>query len=207
MHPQLTTIARELELAGSQLDRLAERVPTDVWAQRPSPQSWSVAECVAHLNLTSRAMVPRLEAGLEEARRLPRPTSARYRRDPLGWILWRMMGPPVRFRIATTTSFVPTGDADPRTLIADFRELQQAQLRCVAAADGLALSSVRVPSPFSDRVQYNLFACLGTLSRHQLRHLWQAERASNAVLAGRGIAVGESEVVGPGGRGNRGLKV
>lgn len=178
MHPQLTAIANEFDLATSQLDALAAQVPFARWRQRPAPERWSVAECVAHLNLTSRAMVPRLESAIEEARRLPRPrASQRYRRDPFGWMLWRTMGPPVRFRVGTAAAFVPNADADPEQLVADFRELQEAQLRCLAACDGLALTKVRVPSPFAERVRYNLFAALGILSRHELRHLWQARKA------------------------------
>ena len=184
MHPQLIAIVHDFELAQSQVDALAERVPDDVWRRRPSPESWSVAECVAHLNLTSRAMLPRLERAIEEAKRLPPNGARRYRRDPIGWMLWRTMGPPVRLKVSTTAAYVPTADADPRTLVSDFRELQQAQLQCVAAADGFAISKVRVVSPFAERVRYNLFAALGMLARHQLRHLWQAERASTAVLGG-----------------------
>lgn len=188
MHPQLTDIEHEFDLARSQLDRLVERVPEEGWGRRPSPERWSAAECIAHLNLTARAFLPLLDAAIDEARRLPPPRSTRYRRDPIGWMLWRTMGPPVRFRIPTRAAFVPTGDAEPRRLVEEFRGLQDAQRRCVAAADGLALEDVRIASPFGERVRYNLFACLSILPRHELRHLWQAGRAVDAARRGATIA-------------------
>jgi len=186
MHAQLQAIATEFDLAELRLRALVERVPDEQWPKRPSPRSWSVSECVAHLNLTSPGMLPKLEAALDEARRLPPAKSTRYRRDPVGWMLWRTMGPPVRFRVSTTAAFVPVGDATPRELVADFLELQRAQLRCVTAADGLALAKVRIQSPFAERVRYNLFAALSILPRHQLRHLWQADNVAAVVAGGSG---------------------
>src|SRR5256886_2547279 len=91
-------------------------------------------------------------------------------------ILWATMGPPVRFRIKTIARFLPSGVAAPELLVQEFDRLQAAQLDCLAQADGLPLSQVRVTSPFNARVRYNLYACFTILPRHQHRHLWQAER-------------------------------
>jgi hypothetical protein len=49
---------------------------------RPKPQSWSVAECLAHLNVSADAYFPIWERELEQARkRLPAPA-----RTPTVWI-------------------------------------------------------------------------------------------------------------------------
>jgi len=90
--------------------------------------------------------------------------------------LWATMGPPVRFRIKTIARFLPSSVAAPELLVQEFDRLQAAQLDCLAQADGLPLSQVRVTSPFNARVRYNLYACFTILPRHQHRHLWQAER-------------------------------
>jgi hypothetical protein len=57
MHPQLQALLDDFGSARERLHRLQATVPADKWAQRPSEGSWSVAECVAHLNLTSRAYI------------------------------------------------------------------------------------------------------------------------------------------------------
>jgi hypothetical protein len=62
-------------------------VPAARWPQRPAPGRWSVAECIAHLNLTSTAFLQLLRPALDEARRSGHRPPSRYRRDPLGWIL------------------------------------------------------------------------------------------------------------------------
>ena len=177
MQPQLAAIAAELRDARARLHRLVAQVPGDAWSVRPHPDRWSPAECVAHLNLTTRAFLPLLDAALDAARRLGRPGTPRYRRDPLGWLIWRTMGPPVRMRTRTTAAFVPATRPDPAAALAEFDHLQDELLRRLAAADGLPIDHVRVPSPFDPRVRYNAFSALSILPRHQHRHLWQAERA------------------------------
>lgn len=183
MHPQLQAIVDEFEAASERLARLCATTPAGHWGERVHPDRWSVAECVAHLNLTGEAFVPLLRQALAEARsfrsaRLPK----RYRRDFWGWLLWRSSGPPVRIKVKTTAPFVPTGDLSQADVVATFERLQAEQIACTRAAEGLPLERLKVVSPFDSRIRYNLYACLTILPRHQHRHLWQAEQ----VLAGIG---------------------
>jgi hypothetical protein len=180
MHPQLQDVADELAAARARLDALAGRVPAEAWSRRPAEGRWSPAECVAHLNLTSEAFLPPLREAVERARDLDGPPPARYRRDPVGWILWWMLRPPVRLRVKTSAPFVPGGEAEPEALRADFGRLQDELAGVLEAADGLPLGKVRIVSPFDPRVRYNAYAAFSILSRHQHRHLWQAEQAAGA---------------------------
>lgn len=184
MQPQLQTIADEFRAAGDRLHNLVSAVPEQWWTRRADPDRWSVAECVAHLNLTANAYLPLLDDALERARLLePRPARG-YRHDPVGWLLWRTMGPPVRVKTKTTAQFMPANVRSVAGLIQEFERLHDEQLRRVERADGLPLSSVRVVSPFNAKVRYNLYSCLAILPRHEHRHLWQAEQVANRLIAG-----------------------
>jgi DinB superfamily len=176
VHPQLQAIVDEFEAARARLHELVRRTPEPQWHKRADPDRWSMAECVAHLNLTSEAFVPLIQAALEEGRQSRRPAPRRYRRDPVGWLLWRMAGPPVRHRVKTTTPFIPRGQLPLVQLLAEFDRLQQVQIACVGAADGVDLGRLWIRSPFNPRIRYNTFSCLSILPRHQHRHLWQAEQ-------------------------------
>lgn len=176
MHPELELIATEFLETLDRLHRLRESVPEEAWSRRLAPERWSVAECVAHLNLTSAAYLPLLTRAIEEARALRLPAPVRYRRDLAGWLLWKTMGPPVRIRTRTLPAFVPESTRPPAALVAEFERLQDAQMAALRAANGLPIHLVRVASPFNARLRYNLFACLGILARHQHRHLWQAQQ-------------------------------
>ncbi len=176
MHPQLQLVVDEYKSAQARLHDLVQAVPDERWGRRSDPGRWSVAECVAHLNLTSMAYLPLLQHAVSRARMLEARPPGRYRRDPIGWLLWATMGPPVRVRLKTIARFLPSSLAAPALLVQEFDRLQAAQLDCLAQADGLPLSRVRVTSPFNARVRYNLYSCFTILPRHQHRHLWQAER-------------------------------
>ena len=176
MHPQLQTIVDEFDAATSRLDALVASAPHDAWFSRIDPDRWSVGECVEHLNLTARAYLDILDQGIVEAQRIGGNAPTRYRRDLIGWMLWKSMGPPVRQRVKTTAAFVPTAGGSPDDLVTEFKRLQLEQVKRVRQCDGLPLQRVRVQSPFSARVRYNLFSCLTILPPHQHRHLWQAEQ-------------------------------
>jgi hypothetical protein len=139
-----------------------------------------MAECVEHLNLTGQAYLPLLQAALQRGRAggASKASVRRYRRDPVGWLMWRMAGPPVRHRVKTTSAFIPSADRPLAELVAEFDRLQDAQIRCAMDADGLPLGELWIRSPFDSRIRYNAYACLTILPRHQLRHLWQAEQVA-----------------------------
>jgi len=177
-HAELSAIEQEFETALVRLHQLRTGVPASVWGRRPAPERWSPGECVAHLNLTSKTMIPLIRDGLVDARRSGAAVPARYRRDPLGWMLWKGLKPGGGFRTTTIPSWVPSGELPPDVLVATFEQLQAEQIALVRESDGLPIHAVKITSPVDARARYNVFAALSILARHQHRHLWQAERAA-----------------------------
>jgi hypothetical protein len=184
MHPQLQLLADEFHFATARLHALARSVPEDRWPTRRDPARWSVAECVAHLNLTSAAYEPILrEALARDARsfagaqdRPATPFTGRYRRDLFGWLLWKSQPPPVRIRTKTIAAFIPEATGPRDLLVAEFEKWQGMQLGCLERADGLPLNDIKVVSPFNAKLRYNLYSCFSILPAHQHRHLWQGEQ-------------------------------
>jgi hypothetical protein len=181
MHQQLAAIVDDFEAAQRRLQRIAGATPDARWAARNDPDRWSIAECVAHLNLTGRAYVPLLRRAVAEARAIGGDAPRRYRRDVTGWLIGLMSGPMLRVggrkigRTRTAAAFVPGGDLPRDEVLAEFHRLQAEQVALVREADGLPIHRVKVTSPFDARVRYNLYAALVLLPRHQHRHLEQAE--------------------------------
>jgi hypothetical protein len=182
MQSQLHAAVQRFEEARLRLHRLAESFPEERWNVRRLAGSWSVAECVAHLNLTSQAYLPLLREALDHARALGGPAPKRYRMDPVGWLISGAAGPMPRLggrrlgKSKTAPAFVPSGVLPRDHLVAEFDRLQDAQISLAREADGLPLGKVKVPSPFDPRARYNLYSCFVILPRHQQRHLEQAER-------------------------------
>ena len=178
MHAQLEEIVAEFESALVRLRELHRSLAPGAWNRRPAPESWSPGECVAHLNLTAIAMLPLIRQGVDQARRLQRRPGLRYRRDIVGWLLWRSISSPGRFKSKTIPAFVPSGDRPAEEIMAEFDRLQADQIAVTRQAEGLPIDRVKIVSPFNASVRYNVFSALSILSRHQHRHLWQAEQAS-----------------------------
>jgi hypothetical protein len=177
----LARVIREFEEAASQLHLLVDGLPEDMWARRNDPDRWSVAECVGHLNLTGRAYVPLLRDALDRARALPDRAPARYRRDPVGWLLSVSTGPMPRIagarfgKVRTAPAFVPDRDLPRGRTLEEFDHLQTQQVEAARSAEGLPIHRVQITSPFDRRVRYNLYSALVILPRHQMRHIEQAE--------------------------------
>jgi hypothetical protein len=184
MHPQLNALIHEFNTASERLQQLVEAVSAELWPHRPRADRWSVGECVAHLNLTGAAYILVLRQALAEHHDQKGSAPARYRRDPIGWLLWRTMGPPVRMGMKTTAPFIPQAVMPAIELAGEFERLQREQIACVEQADGLPLQKIRIRSPFNERVRYNLYSALSILPRHQHRHLWQAEETGKLLPRG-----------------------
>jgi hypothetical protein len=183
VHPQLRAIADEFDAASARLDRLASQVPESEWGARPSPDRWSVSECVQHLSLTAKGYEVAARQAVAEARARGGPPPARYRRDPAGWLLWKMVSPVPTFRMPTTAPFPPSDILARDIVLAEFRGWQEAQHSWVREADGLPIHRVKVASPFNPKLRYSFYAALTILPRHQHRHLCQAERVWEALQA------------------------
>jgi len=181
VHAQIVDVVNAFEHAQSRLDRLTDAIPEDRWGMRSKPQRWSVAECVAHLNLTNSAYVPRIRKAIEEARNLPRTAGASYKRDTIGKIFAVMVGPIPKIgktrigRVKTTADFVPTGIVPKQQLVAEFKRLQLELIGMVKESDGLAIDKVSITSPFGEKIHYNVYSTYVILPRHEERHIQQAE--------------------------------
>jgi len=180
---QLSAIVLDLQAVEQRLRQLHSWLPREAWSQPPARGRWSPAECVAHLNLTSRALLPLLHDALGKARRSPIGPPAHYRRDIVGWLIWKLIAPANGLRTRTIDAFVPAGDQSNDQAVAEFCRLQSEIIACVREADGLPIDRVTLRSPFDGRVSCNLYAALTLIPRHQQRHALQAERAVTAPLA------------------------
>lgn len=145
-----------------------------------------MGECIAHLNLTSKAFLPLLRRAFADPKFADLPAPQRYRRDVAGWVLSQLIGelPRVagrRFgRVRTKPQFVPDGLLDREMVVAEFNTLQHELIQLTRTAEGKPLEQMRIVSPFDGRVTYNAYSCLVILPRHQERHISQAEEVWNA---------------------------
>lgn len=166
-----------------QAQALGDRHDAAALGQRPQPNSWSAAECLAHLSLSAD---PYLVVWRTALRTLPgeSPRAAardHYRRDFWGWTLTWTLEPPPKFRFPTTQPFQPVDVRPVDTVVPAFLERQRQILEVLDCADGLPVDRVKITSPFDARVRYSIWSSFCVTASHERRHLWQAERALHAL--------------------------
>lgn len=176
LHPRLTAIEKELAEATTRAANLVDRVDEGVFHRRPLADRWSIAECLVHLSLTTRAYLPLIDDALQIGRLMAVTGPRRFRRDFSGWLLCTMAEPPYRYRAITTARFVPDASGSRADILAEFVRLQQELTSRVYHAEGLDLTRLTIVSPFDGRLEYNLYSCFRILPTHQRRHLWQGEQ-------------------------------
>jgi hypothetical protein len=174
---RLASIRDELNDSTARLRRLVDPLDEATWGRRPSEGKWSIARCVQHLNLTSRAYLPLLRAAFKNARArgLTR-FEPSYRLDVWGWLILKSVEPPPRYRTKTTDAFVPPTIEPKEKVVREYEDLQREVVALVEEAGDLDLGRIAIVSPFSSRVKYNAYSALRLIPSHQRRHLWQAEQ-------------------------------
>jgi len=184
LSPQLSTLLDEIEAIDVRASQLVDGLQPGEWERRPSPKSWSAAECLIHLNLTAEQMLPRLTAAVGAALEAGYTGDGPFKSGFLGGLLAWLIEPPYQSRFATTKPFEPAAIAPPEKVLAVFREGNAALSRIIQDATGVDLNRTRFVSPFNEKVTYTAYAAMRIVNAHSRRHLWQAERALAALRAG-----------------------
>jgi len=181
---QLKAVTDSLRSAQSRVRRLSDNLSEKDWNKRPGPGRWSAAECVEHLNITSKAYLALLPDAVARAKKRGGPAQKHYRHDALGWFMSKMIGP-IRqvgklriVLIKTPPNFVPKTGRSKKQILSDFVRLQAELAAVIRSGDGLPLDKVKIVSPFGGRMKYSAYSALVIVARHQHRHIQQAEEAA-----------------------------
>jgi len=173
-------LERQLEAAAADLHALLAGLTEAQINWRPGPDRWSIGDCVSHLNVSDRAVLPALDRAIESAVAHGWKAQGSFRH---GWFTrWmiRSMEPPVTRRFRTFPVFAPV-DArhDAAMLLADFAATRAELRERLARADGLDWGRTRVTSPVSRWLRLPFGGYLAFLLAHDRRHLWQARQVRN----------------------------
>ena len=146
---------------------------------RVDSDRWSIAECIVHLNLFSETFVPLIQDACERARLNGLMRGGPYKMDVVGKLLRYALEPPSKWNASTTSEFEPTVVEPLERVIPRFIELQSELLTLVQSSADLDLNRIKITSPITTHVRYNLYSCFLIIAAHQRRHLWQADRSRN----------------------------
>jgi len=177
------TLRGELEEYRKQLGALNERThimlvhltPEQLF-WRPAEGAWSVGECIIHLTVSHRGMLPNIDAAIRSARLKGPYGEGPFRYGLPGSLLLQVMEPPVKRRVKTAAWAVPRASGTSESIENDYRQSNAEVVERMRLAQGLHLGKVKVRSPFLPILRYSLGQGFAIIAAHGRRHLWQAEQ-------------------------------
>lgn len=143
---------------------------------KPAPDSWSVAQCLDHLNTTNAAYYGVIEPLLPPTGVTGGAADRPFRSGIMGSIMIWTLQPNRRIKMSAPRAIAPSQSALPHAVIDDFAASQQQLLIYIERSAGLDLTSISLTSPLSSFVRLNLGAAYGIMVTHTQRHLLQASR-------------------------------
>jgi len=175
---------RQVEAIKADAVALASRLGDEPFNWQPGPNRWSAGQCLEHLNITHRAMLPRMREAAERTRASGRRAAGATRHGFLmRWFINGMEPPPKR-RYRTGAGFVPPSDVSREPVLAEFTKLHDDLLRLLEQLDGYDLGAAKVQSPFAKWLRYKLGSAIALQMAHDRRHLWQAREVVEAYRTG-----------------------
>jgi DinB superfamily len=174
--PEIDEFRREFERLSADADALVAPLTDAQIHWRPTPPSWSVAQCIEHLNVTARVYLPFLDEAIANAirRGLYRPGPFRY--NWIGRLAVYGLEPPPRFRTKAPAALQPVAGRRRQDFMAAFRAYQVQYVDRLRQANGIDLARARVRSPSPYWIPVPLGSAFALTAAHERRHLWQARQ-------------------------------
>lgn len=174
--PEIDEFRLQFEQLAADADVLVAPLNDAQFAWQPAPGSWSVAECLDHLNATARVYLPVMDEGIADAIRRGLYSAGPYSYNWIGRLHVYLSEPTNRFRARTSRQFEPTPRRPRHEVMAAFRAYQVQYVDRLRQANGLDLARARVASPIVRWIRIPLGTAFATMAAHERRHLAQARR-------------------------------
>lgn len=178
MRGEIQEHLRQFDDAVSEAEGLMNGLDEAALNWSPSPEKWSVAQCLDHLTITARRYAEAIEPVVAAA-----PKDSPDKPAKRGWLAsWfiRSLEPPVRFRAKAPQPFRPQTTVSRDALIRDYGETHRRLREQIEASNGVDLSGVKVVSPVAGWIKLRLGDCYAVICAHERRHLWQASEVRSA---------------------------
>jgi hypothetical protein len=174
--PELELYRRQFEQIQRQAGELTAGMDEARFNWRPSPQDWSIEECLSHLTMVGQWEVLALERAIRDGveRRLTGRGPFEY--GAIDRFIIHQTEPPVRTPLPAPRHFIPLHGQPVTAVLPTFLHVQSQLLLQLERAEGLDLRRVKVATPISRFLRMSLGAMFAQIAAHERRHLDQARR-------------------------------
>jgi DinB superfamily len=152
------------QLQGHELHRLT-------W--KPNPNSWSILECVEHLNLYGDFYLPEIERQIKKSKTA---SESAFKSGMLGNYFANSMLPKEKLnKMKTFKDKNPLHAQLDKSVLDRFIQQQMKLLDLLSQARNVSLNKVKVPTSFSSLVKLKLGDIFRFLTNHMIRHFKQID--------------------------------
>ncbi|HVO98191.1 MAG TPA: DinB family protein [Bryobacteraceae bacterium] len=184
LDPEIAVLITEIDANLSHLESITHGLTPEQFQWSPGPGRWSIAQCIAHLNVANRTSLPAVEEGIAAGRAKGITGAGPFR---YGFIATRFAAsqePPATRKFRAPKVFLPPPKIDMASELAEYRRLSAELKRLTRSADGLHLARIKtkmlaLPPALRAIVRMPLGGQLHLTTTHDRRHLWQAEQVRN----------------------------
>ena len=176
--PWAKRLISELDAADDRAAQLAGGLTAFQLNWKPSQDAWSVGQCIEHLRVTNEVYLPAIAASLTAGPdgRVQEITPGWFGR----WFIRKYIEPsPQSVRARAPRKITPGSQVDPHILDL-FVASNQAARELVHRASDYDVNRIRFKNPFIPVLRFTVGTGLEIITRHQKRHLLQAERVKQA---------------------------
>jgi hypothetical protein len=164
----------ELDAADRRAERLGKALTAAQLNWRPRPDAWSIGQCLQHLCVTNEVYLPAISTSLEDRRR------SRVQEIVPGWFgrwfIRKFIAPSSEgSRTSAPQKIVPDDQVEP-SILESFLQSNRAARELIYRASDYDVNRIRFKNPFIPMLRFTAGTGLEIISKHQSRHLLQAER-------------------------------
>jgi DinB superfamily len=176
-------LAQEINEARRRAQELVSGLTPGQLTKRPHPAKWSIAECLAHLNVTAATVQSLMREAIERGKREKKFGDGPFAIGAKGRFLIWLAEPPPKVRLpAPRVVRPPERIDDPMELLPSFLKAQNEWERLMRESQGLDQRRIKFGS-LTSLFRARLCAAIPWMMAHQRRHLLQAENVKHQIVA------------------------
>ncbi len=172
MKKSLDEIRQEVGAVSAEAQRLCAGLSEEQLGWRPQPGKWSIAENLAHLNVTTQTYAPSIQRAVQAARDKGVTGGGSFDLGFTGKLFVNYLEPPFKVKTKAPKMIRPILQGPASDALPQFLRGLEAFGKLVDSADGLDLGRATFVSPFSSLLRMKLIAAFATVTAHDRRHLW-----------------------------------
>jgi hypothetical protein len=117
-------------------------------------------------------MIAKLDAAIQQGRSRATLGDGPYSYGFIGRWMMRAMEPPVKRKFKAPKAFVPSTSLVPDAVLDRWTSTHDRIRELLTAANGLNLAGIKVTSPVTSLIKYEIGAGFWIITLHDKRHLW-----------------------------------